>query len=151
MVLQWQVNDQLSIAFDGSLTDAEYTSLHPGVGTFQVGDPLDSVAKYSYTASVDYDFSWSPSVVGFAYLGYNRQGPSSATARGIFAVDSVETDAIGFLNMRVGAEWNAFTLSLFGRNLTNEKRPNIVQTVSIDSFSTQSRLRSIGVSLSYRF
>ena len=74
----------------------------------------------------------------FGSIGPNRDG-------------SVETDATGFLNMRVGAEWDEFTLSLFGRNLTNEKRPNIVQLISVESFSTQTRLRSVGVSLSYRF
>ena len=125
--------------------------LHPGVTSIQVGDPLDSIAKYSYTTSVNYDFNWSSSIAGFAHLAYNRQGPSAQTVRGgIFAKgDSVETDSTGFLNMRVGAEWDALTLSIFGRNLTNEKRPNIILLAS--DYSAQSRLRSLGVSLSYKF
>jgi len=150
-LLQWRLDDQWSFSFNGHVTESEFTSLDPGFFGSQVGDPLNSIAKYSYGVSVDYAFNWSSSVGGFAYLAYNRQGPSSTTFRGVFARgDSIESDAIGFLNMRVGAEWDAFTLSLFGRNLTNEMRPNILVITSIFN-DTRSRPRELGVDLSYRF
>ena len=150
-LLQWQLDDQWSFAFNGHVTESEHTSLRPGFSGAQVGDPLNSVAKYSYGASVDYIFNWASSVAGSAHLAYNRQGPSSTTQRGVFARgDSVESDATGYLNMRIGAEWDAFTLSIFGRNLTNEKRPNILVLASVFS-DTQSRPRELGVDLSYRF
>ena len=150
-LLQWQVDDQWSFAFNGNVTESEYTSLRPGFFGVQVGHPLDSIAKYGYGVSVDYAFNWSSSVAGFAHLAYNRQGPSSTTNRGIFARgDSIESDATGHLNMRVGAEWDALTLSFFGRNLTNEKRPNIL-TISSEFLDTQRRPREFGVDLSYRF
>ena len=150
-LLQWQVDDQWSFAFNGHLTESELTSLHPGFFGAQVGDPLDSIAKYSYGVSVDYVFNWSSSISGFAHMAYNRQGPSSTTNRGIFARgDSVESNATGYLNIRTGAEWDAFSLSFFGRNLTNENRPNILVLLS-EFNDTQNRPREFGVDLSYRF
>ena len=150
-LLQWQLDDQWSFAFNGHVTESEYTSLNSGFSGVQVGDPLDAIAKYSYGVSVDYAFNWSSSVAGFTHMAYNHQGPSSATLRGTFARgDSIESDATGYLNMRVGAEWDGLTLSLFGRNLTNEKRPNIL-TITSEFNDTQSRPRELGVDLSYRF
>ena len=150
-LLQWQVDDQWSFAFNGNVTESEYTSLRPGFFGVQVGDPLDAIAKYGYGVSVDYAFNWSSSVAGFAHLAYNRQGPSSTTLRDVYARgDSIESDATGYLNVRVGADWDALTLSFFGRNLTNEKRPNILSLLSTFN-DTQSRPRELGVDLSYRF
>jgi outer membrane receptor protein involved in Fe transport len=151
-LLQWQFNDQWSFAFNGHVTESEFTSLHPGFSSAREGDPLNAVEKYGYGVSVDYAFNWSSSVAGSAYMGYNRQGPSTTTFRdaGFARGDSVDSDATGYLDMHIGAEWDTFTVSFFGRNLTNEKRPNIIVLAS-EFFDTQSRPRELGVELSYRF
>ena len=151
-LLQWKVDEQWYLGFNGHVTESEFTSLRSGFSAAQVGDPLDAIAKYSYGVSVDYAFNWSSSVAGSAHLAYNRQGPTTTTARGApFARgNSIESDATGYLNMRVGAEWDDFTLSFFGKNLTNEKRPNILVLIT-DFNDVQSRPRELGVDLSYRF
>ena len=151
-LLQWQVNDQWSFAFNGNITESEFSSLHPGFFGAQVGDPLNSIAKYSYGVSVDYAFNWSSSVTGLAHMAYNRQGPSTTTTRGstLLRGGVIESDATGYLNMRIGAEWDAFTLSLFGRNLTNEKRPKILSSAS-EFLDIQNRPRELGIDVSYRF
>ena len=61
---------------------------------------------------------------------------------------TLESTDLNLLNAQIGAEWQSFTVRVFGRNLTNELRA-ISQTIT-QSF-TQNRPRTLGVSVNYEF
>ena len=144
-----RVTEQFSLGFSGNIMNTEFTTVDANDPTYNKGDPLFLIPDYSYSLTADYTFNWSSSVSGFAHMDYNRQGPSSWVNRGAGLLDEVaESTDIGFLNAQLGAQWNDVTVRLFGKNLTNELRPN---APSIVNTFTQSRPRTVGVDISYSF
>ena len=137
----------MSLSFNANFTDTELTELDPEATALLVGDPLNDIPKYSYSVNADFDFNWSSSTAGFAHINFNRQGPSTMTNRAAIPLTLESTD-LNLLNAQIGAEWQSFTVRVFGRNLTNELRA-ISQTLT-ESF-TQNRPRTLGVSVNYEF
>jgi iron complex outermembrane recepter protein len=151
-LLQWAVTDALSLGFSGNVTDAEVVGL-PGSGITpdkNPGDPLDFVPDYNYSLTADYHFSWSAAVPGYAGLSYYRQGPSSFISR-LAGPDSLsEADAVGFLNLQLGARFQNVDVQLFARNLLDEDRSTVAD-LGNRKLTPQARPRSIGVNLTYQF
>jgi iron complex outermembrane recepter protein len=152
-LLQWAVTDALSLGFSGNVTDAEVVGL-PGPGITpdkNPGDPLDLVPEYSYSLTADYHFSWTADVPGYTQLSYHRQGPSSYISRlGGARVLGTESDAIGFLNLQLGARFQNIDLQLFARNLLDEDRPTAPDLLGTKT-APQARPRTIGINLTYQF
>jgi iron complex outermembrane recepter protein len=152
-LLQWAVTDALSLGFSGNVTDAEVVGL-PGSGItpdLNPGDPLHLVPEYNYSLTADYHFSWSAAVPGYVQLSYHRQGPTSFVSRLSGVLNPVsEADAIGFLNLQLGARFQKFDLQLFARNLLDEDRPT-APDLSNSRLTPQARPRTIGVNLTYQF
>jgi iron complex outermembrane receptor protein len=139
---QFQLTENLSLGLSGNVTETEFVTVT--TPTLNVGDPINNVPKYSYSANANYRFNWSEAASGFAYLGYNRQGPSTLIARP--SVD-LESSDLGFLNATLGAQWQDLTLSLSGANLTNERRSTVTPFIT----SSQRRPRTVSVDLRYAF
>ena len=153
MSLQWAVNESFLLGFSGNITDSEVVDVDipsaTATPTYSAGDPLDYVPEYSFSVNADYNFNWSNSVGGFTRLEYNRQGQNSVVNRSSsLAQEEFESEAIGFLNAQIGAEWEQLTLELYGKNLLDEDEAT---TATISQVFVQSRPRTIGVQLTYDF
>ena len=149
--LDWAVTEQLSIGFNGAVTDAEFTQIN---GTSSAppnikGDRLPFVPEYGYSVNTNYRFNWTESVVGDFYLSYNREGQNTVTDRGAgVSPVTYKNKPFGFLDAQLSAKWQSFSVKLFGENLLDED--NLVG-VSISNQTPQHRPRSLGVRLSYDF
>ena len=147
--LQWAATSQFTFSFSGNITDGEYTKITSSPATQNEGDPLDFVPEYSYSVSADYAFDWSKSMPGFARLDFNRQGQNSVVNRTAGLAQQVfHSESISFLNAHVGAQWDAVTVTLFGKNLLDEDR---VTTAVISALGPQNRPRSVGIKAVYEF
>ncbi len=148
---RWTLSDYFSLGFNGNYTESEYTKINPGATEYQAGDPLSLVPKYNYSLSANFDFQWSSAAQGFANIDYSRQdGQSEINRSAGFLYMVSESEAIGFLNAQIGAQFESMSIKLVGRNLTNElksTRPFLANT----DFNYQSRPRSIGLELNYQF
>ena len=57
-----------------------------------------------------------------------------------------ESSDNGIFNVKIGAKWNDFNISLFGRNLSDEKRAT---NASVVGEFVQNRPRTVGIDFSY--
>ena len=140
---QLRLTEGLSLALSGHVIETEFVTVT--TPSLNVGDPINRVPEYSYSANINYNFNWSTAASGFAYLGYNRQGPSSLINHS--SNFDLESTDLGFLNASIGAQWQSLTLSLSGANLTNEQRST---EASVSTF-IQPRPRTVSVDLTYNF
>ena len=113
---RFQLTENLSLGLSGNVTDTEFVTVT--TPTLETGDPINFVPTYSYSANADYRFDWSTSVSGSAYLAYSRQGPSTVNVHPVIMSESSD---LGFLNASLSAQWQDLTLTLTGKNLTNEQ------------------------------
>jgi outer membrane receptor protein involved in Fe transport len=143
---QFQATESLSLGLSGNVTETEFVTVTSPV--VHVGDPISNSPKYSYTAHADYSFDWSADTAGFAYLSYSRQGSSSAINRETWG--ELESSDLGFVSANLGAQWQDFTLTLSGNNLTNEQRSTTANKVSRLGIEAR-RPRTLSLSASYQF
>ena len=149
--IEWLASQQLSIGFNGTVTETEFTKINSTspTPTNIAGDPLPGVPKYSYSVNAMYSFDWS-SIPGFFRLTYNRQGETAVVDRGApaFWVPEHRTKELGFLNAQLGAQWTYLTVELFASNLLDEDNllyPSQVLT------GAQHRPRTVGLKVGYAF
>ena len=143
---QFNLDENISVGFDGSVIDTEFTKVDPGFSIVNVGDPISHVAEYDYSVFGNLQFDWSTSVKGYARISYSRQGPIFETIR--TCCEQSKTEAMGFLDAQIGADWDAFSFRLYGHNLNNESR---ALNASVFNQFLQQRPRSIGVDIKYTF
>lgn len=161
---QFKASEQLSLGISGNWTDTEFVKVAPDVpadftatppfpgftSPVNKGDPINFIAKYSYSVYSDYNFNWRHNIKGTFHIDYTRQGPSTFTER--FTVlptfnRSVESPAVGFLNANISAQWTNYSIKMFGRNLNNERR----ETTASALILPQNRPRTIGVEVLFEF
>nr|WP_276206937.1 TonB-dependent receptor [Oceanicoccus sagamiensis] len=148
--VRWATSEQLTLGFNGNISDSEFTSLSPGVSGKIVGDPMDNVPEYNYSLTADYQFDWSKSLPGFARLDYNVQGPTTTTLRGFGLLpETDDSEVLTILNGQLGLQWASFTFKLFGENLLDETDSTI--STAVTSRYTQRPRRSFGIKLDYDF
>ncbi len=148
----WKVTDRLTLGFGGNVLDSEVVALDATSTSRQLnpGDPLDSIPDYSYFVTADYAFHWSAGVPGFVRANYNVQGESTSVIRNIGLVDPIgHSDRLDFLNARIGAVWNRWTVEVFAQNLLDET--GTVTAYEWASIAAQARPRTLGVQLHYDF
>ena len=154
LAAQFSISEQFSIGFSGHYIDTEFTKVAdvPNPQKF-VGDPISNTAKYNYTINAQYDFDWFFGAEGFALVDYNRQDGKIITARNlaVFGFNPVaESDPTSLVNAQLGAQWESFSLRLFGRNLTDEDTFN-APVLETSNIFNQYQPRTLGVDLSYQF
>lgn len=137
---QFQVTEQWSVGLSGSVIETEFTS--SGLVGINVGDPIPEVPKFNYSVNTSYDFNWSSSVTGSAYIGYNRQGEVDTPPN-----VPVWKEEQGFLTASLSSQWQDLSLNLVGKNLMNEDEPIAIDSVQ----SILPRPRTVSLDLTYRF
>ncbi|ETN92524.1 hypothetical protein U062_00399 [Gammaproteobacteria bacterium MOLA455] len=147
----WAVTDQLSIGFNGAVTDAEFTNITstaPAPSNIK-GDLVPFVPEYGYSVNSHYSFNWSSAVAGDFRLSYNREGQSAVIDRGqSLAVEEHPNEPFGFLDAQLSAQWQSLSVELFGQNLLDEDK---LVGVSLSKQTAQHRPRTLGIRLSYDF
>jgi len=120
----WKATANWTLHLAGDVMTTRITEASP-VASYRVGDPIDFVPAYSVMARADYTFRWSPNVPGIADVEFSRKGTSYDTLNGLMAnygtPDQVSAPPVNFLNVSVSAMLGDWTLTLFGRNLTDER------------------------------
>ena len=145
---QFSVSEQFSIGLSGHYLDTEFVKIADSVASpFNLGDPVNYTPKYSYAFNARYDFEWSFGAEGFALLDYNRQDGSVFTSRTRFPAPFT-SDPTSLMNAQLGAQWQSFSVRLFGKNITNER--DITMPAPGNIF-TQNAPRSWGVDVAYKF
>ena len=145
------VTDQLSIGFNGAVTDSEFTSIASTapVPSNIKGDRVPYVPKYGYSVNSNYRFNWSSAVAGDFRLSYNREGQNTVIDRGSsFSPESFQNEPFGFLDAQLSAQWQSLALELFAQNLLDEDK---LVGVSFSKQTAQHRPRALGIRLSYDF
>jgi iron complex outermembrane recepter protein len=149
-LLSWRPIEPFSLSFSGDVTDTENTVVDVASGLSPVlkGDPLNFVPDRSLALSANYAFAWAPGIPGHVDLSFNRKGEQFAIFRGGVGLPLDISPPVEFLQASIGAEWNGFQVSLFGRNLLDERGPiNPSETGD----RSQARPRSIGVAIGKKF
>ena len=142
------ISESLVFGFSGNITEAEFTDIELEGTGLVVGDPINFIPEYSYSVNMEYSFSWINLSQGYFRMDYNRQGSNTETVRGLFVNEQEESDSVGFLNAKLGAQWHRMRLGLFFRNITNELRST---NASLISSYAQNRPRTVGLDFFYDF
>lgn len=142
-------------ALSGLTLGANFSAEHAAItrtintDTAAVGQHILNVPDYTATASVDYDITLSGRIDGFVHGDYQYTGPS----RGSFIVTDTNyrDPAYGVMNVNVGAKFGRTNLSVYVKNLTDDKtiiqRPT-TNTV-VEGYTV--RPRTVGVIASRKF
>ncbi len=157
--ISWLPTDKLQLGATLGYTDAtydQYDDLDASGNTVdRSGEKFLSVPEMTYTLSAAYtqptsfgallarlDYIWRDEMITGSYVGSNDPTTVLATE-------------LGLLNGRVTVEMdNGLDLSLFGRNLTDEREPVVgldITTTTGWSGSQWSRPREYGLEAVYRF
>jgi outer membrane receptor protein involved in Fe transport len=143
-----QASNRLRLGFNAEVIDTKYTRV-TALSPFIVGDPMNLVPDHSISASATYRVDWSSEIAGALDLSFNRQGRKVYTTRNdSFATSPNVTSPLNFLQASASAEWQGFTLTVFGRNLLNERK---AVTPHPYGARVQARPMSLGFSVSKQF
>ena len=149
----WRPSDNLTLGFNGNVVDAQVTGLN-ATGTPQlIGDKLDTVADYGYSVTADYTFDWRGAIPGFFRVSYNEQGESFFTLRngGLLPQEEVvHSGTLSFLNAKIGAEYQKWTLELYAHNLLDDA-DWVVPYGDVYGTANQARPRSMGIRIGREF
>jgi outer membrane receptor protein involved in Fe transport len=148
--VQFNLVENLNVGLSGGVVNAEFVKTDPLVTSVLPGDSPNLVPKYSYSAMLDYDFTWFSSVAGFFHMDYARTAKKEVMARGGLFDGSAETADLGYLNVQLGAKTDNVTVRLFGSNLGNELRTT-TPGLEVPNFNSQRRPRTFGFDINYDF
>ncbi len=105
----------------GDYLNARFTAINAESSNYAVGDPLDLVPRYQFSAAAQYDYSWRGKS-GFVRLDYSQQGPETSRNRSIGPWYYGESDIIHTLNFNTTLTWSDnLQVGFFAQNLTNEQ------------------------------
>lgn len=167
--LEWTATltpaDGLTLAWTGAYTDAQLTDdTDPIVVGGADGDPLPYAPEWASTLDVNYE--WSVFGDATAYVGGswryvgNQSNGFPGTGGVLHGAQQIELPSYNLLDLRTGIDFETFTLSLFAKNVTDERAvtqfggfgetlPDVALTPN--GAAVLVRPRTIGVSLSARF
>jgi iron complex outermembrane receptor protein len=155
-------SDALTVVWSGAYTDAQLTDdTDPIVVGGAVGDPLPYAPEWASTLDVTYEwtaFGDNTAHVGGAWRYVGEQSTGFPGVGGIlFGAEQIELPSYNILDLRAGVEFDAFSLDVFARNVTDERAVTqfggFGQTLpdAPNGSAVLVRPRTIGVSLSARF
>jgi iron complex outermembrane receptor protein len=111
------------------------------------GNSMPYVSDYNVNGSISYRRSLGGSLGLKTRLGFNTLGPRSFD---IFNEITGETDPHTFVNASIGIEDEAWSVSLYGTNLTDEESPETVFLFN-PLIRLPSQPRQVGVQFNYDF
>jgi len=123
--------DGLSLFLNGAYTDASLTEDAPSANGLD-GDPLPYVPEWSFGAGGDYEWSLSgdSSVYVGGTLGYTGVRPSGLGNRDAMN-NIIELPAHTLVDLRAGIATGRWAFEVYGRNLTNERGGNSLDSDSL--------------------
>lgn len=121
--IDWRPLDQLTLRFNGAYTDAHLTSgTDPLLVGASSGARLPYTPRWGTSFDADYTFDTMGDVTPFIgaswrYVGERDSGFSPPAVLG--EPDQFRLGAYNTLDVRVGADWEKWTVELYGKNLGN--------------------------------
>lgn len=119
-------SDALTIAWSGAYTDTQLTDdTDPIVVGGAAGDPLPYAPEWASTVDVSYE--WPVFGDALAYVGgaWRYVGEQSTGFPGVggflYGADQIELPSYNLLDLRAGVDFEAFTVALFAKNVTDER------------------------------
>jgi outer membrane receptor protein involved in Fe transport len=147
----WRATPNLTLHLAGDVMDTKIITAS-SASSYSVGDPIDFVPRYSVMAGADYRVNWAANLPGVVHVDFNRKGQSFDTLNGLEdnygTPDQVRAAPVNFLNLSVGAMRDGWTLTAFGRNLTDERgyiRPGS------SGWQSQARPLNVGITVAKEF
>jgi len=151
-----RATDQLTLAISGSWTHARFADDMPSLGTdasgalnVRKGDEIQGVPKYNVRVEAEYRFR--PLSSGDAFVRGSVQW--TGASHGTFVRESSDYIRPAYYNLdaSTGLTFDRWEVTLFAKNLTNNKK--IIQRPSIQGVDEAYYLRprTIGVSAAYDF
>lgn len=138
----------LTLSFSGDYLKTRFTSVLPGEDVV-VGDPIDFVPEYDLVFSGNYNFHWAANVAGYLNLNYSVKGPMQNSNRASgYGFPINRTDPLNFLQAQIGATVGGFELSVFARNILDERG---VLSPQFSGIRPQARPRTIGFTIGKNF
>jgi iron complex outermembrane receptor protein len=146
-----RVTDRFAVHLAAGYEDAKLTKV--GSGTeYYVGEPLSGVPKFTVSASADYEISeaWGKY---FARSQYSYTGQSMSYTE---VASGLVRPAYELTDLRLGAAYHAYTLTLFAKNLF-DARPNLSDEVPVTALAGDryrywvGTPREVGVDVRYKF
>lgn len=108
--------DPLTLQLTGGWNNMAYDSTS---ADHVPGDPADYVPRYTASASAEYRYHWTQNLPGFVRADYQRSDRFQVYIRSVMLAPA-DSDVLNFLNVRIGVEASGWTLSLVGKNITND-------------------------------
>jgi outer membrane receptor protein involved in Fe transport len=150
-----KITKQFSVHFAGGYEDARLTSVtqEPNIpATSHVGESLSGVPKWTASTTADYEIpeTWGSYFIRGQY-GFTDQSVSYTEAS-----SGLLRKAYEITDLRVGANRQGYTLTLFARNLFNS-RPNLSDEIAVGALAANryrfsiGAPREIGLDLRYHF
>jgi iron complex outermembrane recepter protein len=145
----WQPAALWRLGLNGNYVHTEFYEISAFRSTVAVGDPINLIPKYSYSASAERAISWNGKQ-GFVRLDYDHHGRSVFRDRTVGAWYSGESDIIDMLNLSASLQWNSnVSVKVFAQNLLNDR--GFTDPVTITGDASRSRPRTFGISLGVNF
>ena len=148
-LVSFQATEKIIVGFSGEIVDTEVGEVLISEGSHAEGDQLDLVPEYSFSAWADYRFQWSETMPGYARLDYSEQGRSETRNRGLGPQLYSESDVIEMLNASVNLTNEGWLLTVFAKNILNDR--GVITPLQASGLSPRSRPRTFGVEATYSF
>ncbi|MDB4032585.1 TonB-dependent receptor [Porticoccaceae bacterium] len=147
LTLTWRPIENLAIAFSGNYVDAEIVKINLLSSNSRVGDRLNNIPRYSFSSSINYDFSISGRE-SYAHLDYSQSGETVLIERGVGFID--HSDEISLLGLKIGMQVNSnVSLQAFADNLLNEDGSISPETTY--GYQGRPRPRTVGFKVGIEF
>ena len=147
----WKVAQDLTLHLAGDVMNTKIITAS-SASSYSVGDPIDFVPRYSVLLGADYHLDWMPDLPGVVHVDFNRKGRQYDTLNGLEdnygTPDQVTAPPVNFLNVSLSAMRDGWTLTAFGRNLTDER--GYVRPGS-SGWQSQARPLNMGITVSKDF
>jgi len=144
--LSAKLTERLTFTGTYGWNDIEYTT---DSADKDPGDPVDFAVPQSYSASLDYRRPVIGVTEGFFRLDYLHAADGQITLRNFGQI--AEAPGRSLVNLRIGLDFGAFDLALFGNNVLDEDAPVIRAPFSVFTENTEQRPRTIGIALGAHF
>ncbi len=112
------------------------------------GDPVDFAVHESASVSANFHHPIGEAT-GFVRIDYQYAGRANITIRDFGAI--INLPARDSLGLHVGVDYRQFELSVFGTNLTDDRRPIIPGPFGVLTENVEQTPRTIGVNLKAHF
>jgi iron complex outermembrane receptor protein len=145
----WRVTDALTLTGSGSWLDAKYSNFVDGAGVVFTGNHIQRSPEYKFDLGVNYEFgigSWDRAFS--LQANYTKQGKSYWTPANTFF-----QKPFGLLDasLRVQPPGAAWSVTVWGKNLTDELYAVAAQTFFGDLMNYYGPPKTYGVDLKYEF